>query len=136
MRQVIGFTLRTNVPIVIDIMTVATRAWLSQLHVRLDGTPQSNILRCSTTATAKTVVSSSSGGSSGNEHSHKAETTLDFSTTVLARVQPAGVWVAGEHELILHSDSGFPSGYPVSLSIRPAGGVDSVNKYKAEELWD
>lgn len=135
-RQVIGFTLRTNVPIVIDIVTVATRAWLSQLHVRLDGTPQSNILRCSTTATAKTVVSSSSGGSSGNEHSHKAETTLDFSTTVLARVQPAGVWVAGEHELILHSDSGFPSGYPVSLSIRPAGGVDSVNKYKAEELWD
>lgn len=128
-RQVIGFTLRTNTPIVIDIVTVATRAWLSQLQVRLDGTPQSNILRCSTTATAETTVS-------GADDPHTARTTLNFSSTVLARVQPAGVWVAGEHELILHSDSGFPSGYPVSLSIRPAGGVDSVNKYKAEELWD
>lgn len=128
-RQVVGFTLRTNTPIVIDIVTVATRAWLSQLRVRLDGTPQSNILRCSTTATAETTVS-------GADDPHTARTTLNFSSTVLARVQPAGVWVAGEHELILHSDSGFPSGYPVSLSIRPAGGVDSVNKYKAEELWD
>ncbi len=128
-RQVIGFTLRTNTPIVIDIVTVATRAWLSQIQVRLDGTPQSNILRCSTTATAETTVS-------GADDPHTARTTLNFSSTVLARVQPAGVWVAGEHELILHSDSGFPSGYPVSLSIRPAGGVDSVNKYKAEELWD
>lgn len=128
-RQVVGFTLRTNTPIVIDIVTVATRAWLSQLQVRLDGTPQSNILRCSTTATAETTVS-------GADNPHTARTTLNFSSTVLARVQPAGVWVAGEHELILHSDSGFPSGYPVSLSIRPAGGVDSVNKYKAEELWD
>lgn len=128
-RQVIGFTLRTAVPIVIDILTVATREWISQLQVRLDGTPQSNILRCSTTATAETVVS-------GTDDPHTAETTLDFSSTVLARVQPAGVWMAGEHELILHSDSGFPSGYPVSLHIRPAGGVDSVNKYKAEELWD
>lgn len=128
-RQVVGFTLRTNTPIVIDIVTVATRAWLSQLQVRLDGTPQSNILRCSTTATAETTVS-------GADDPHTARTTLNFSSTVLARVQPAGVWVAGEHELILHSDSGFPSGYPVSLSIRPAGGVDSVNKYKAEELWD
>lgn len=128
-RQVIGFTLRTAVPIVIDILTVATREWLSQLQVRLDGTPQSNILRCSTTATAETTVS-------GTDDPHTAETTLDFSSTVLARVQPAGVWMAGEHELILHSDSGFPSGYPVSLHIRPAGGVDSVNKYKAEELWD
>ena len=128
-RQVIGFTLRTAVPIVIDILTVATREWISQLQVRLDGTPQSNILRCSTTATAETTVS-------GTDDPHTAETTLDFSSTVLARVQPAGVWMAGEHELILHSDSGFPSGYPVSLHIRPAGGVDSVNKYKAEELWD
>ena len=128
-RQVVGFTLRINTPIVIDIVTVATRAWLSQLQVRLDGTPQSNILRCSTTATAETTVS-------GADDPHTARTTLNFSSTVLARVQPAGVWVAGEHELILHSDSGFPSGYPVSLSIRPAGGVDSVNKYKAEELWD
>lgn len=128
-RQVVGFTLRTNTPIVIDIVTVATRAWLSQLQVRLDGTPQSNILRCSTTATAETTVS-------GADDPHTARTTLNFSSTVLARVQPAGVWVAGEHELILHSDSGFPSGYPVSLFIRPAGGVDSVNKYKAEELWD
>lgn len=118
-RQVVGFTLRTNIPIVIDILTVATREWLSQLQVRLDGTPQSNILRCSTTATAV-----------------PAETKLNFSSTVLARVQPAGVWGAGEHELVLHSDSGFPSGYPVSISIRPAGGVDSVNKYRAEELWD
>ena len=129
MRQVIGFTLRTAVPIVIDILTVATREWISQLQVRLDGTPQSNILRCSTTATAETIVS-------GTDDPHTAKTTLDFSSTVLARVQPAGVWMAGEHELILHSDSGFPSGYPVSLHIRPAGGVDSVNKYKAEELWD
>lgn len=128
-RQVVGFTLRINTPIVIDIVTVATRAWLSQLQVRLDGTPQSNILRCSTTATAETTVS-------GADDPHTARTTLNFSSTVLARVQPAGVWVAGEHELILHSDSGFPSGYPVSLSIRPAGGVDSVHKYKAEELWD
>ena len=128
-RQVIGFTLRTNVPIVIDIVTVATRAWLSQLQVRLDGTPQSNILRCSTTATAETTVS-------GADDPHTARTTLNFSSTVLARVQPAGVWGAGKHEIVLHSDSGFPSGYPVSISIRPAGGVDSVNKYRAEELWD
>lgn len=128
-RQVVGFTLRTNTPIVIDIVTVATRAWLSQLQVRLDGTPQSNILRCSTTATAETTVG-------GADDPHTAKTTLNFSSTVLARVQPAGVWGAGEHELILHSDSGFPSRYPVSISIRPAGGVDSVNKYRAEELWD
>ena len=128
-RQVIGFTLRTSTPIVIDIVTVATRAWLSQLQVRLDDTPQSNILRCSTTATAETTVS-------GADDPHTARTTLNFSSTVLARVQPAGVWGAGKHEIVLHSYSGFPSGYPVSISIRPAGGVDSVNKYRAEELWD
>lgn len=128
-RRNVTFTLRHTAPIVIDIATVADRDWAGKVQVRLDEVVQNNIMRLSTAATAETVIN-------GGQDSLTAETTLDFSSSVQLRVVPSGVYQAGQHVLTIHSADGFPSDFPLSVSIRPVKAVDSVENLTADEIWD